>query len=320
MTAPVPACTVQPWPIDPTCLPKIPGLDLSGLYPGFVPGPDAYPGEGDGSAAPVDVAGWLPNADRPFALGDINPVADPIVVTRLHEAIRASIGVLSALLGHRYVVRCVTVRPCSPGRSSIAPYVGITTGGGWWVAYIDGAGNWQNYDPCTPAGACDPTGRGAVHLPRRLGPILRVVGVEVDGLPLDPTTWRLEGDVLYRSTGGAWPSQDITVPLGSPGTWAVTYLAGTPPPAGTAQHVATLAREFFALCGDDPDYECRLPSDWVTVSREGVTVSRENVAAMITARKTGLPEVDLWLTAHNPHGLREPVRVTGPADLLRRIV
>lgn len=323
MTAPPIACGVLPWPIAAECLPQVPGVSVAGLYPGFTPGPTAFPGEGaitdDGTA--VDPFALDP--DRPFALGAANPGADPIAVARLRESIRAAVATLSALLGHMYVVRCATIRPCVSTPTSFRSAIGRTfaANGGWWIAYQDSAGAWHNYDPCS-AGRCDPLGRGAVELPQRWGPVRAVRRVEVDGAVIDPSGYTLEHvagrDVLYRTGadgcgGGAWPTQDLGLPLGCPGTWAVTIEAGTPPPPGTALMVATLAREMFALCVDGSD--CRIPRGWVSVSRDGVSVERIDAAAMIANRLTGLPEVDSWVSAHNPTRRAFPVTVGGPGTL-----
>ena len=318
MTSPAPiVCGVDPWPVLVSCLPPLfdppEGDGIGGLYPGFIPGPTAFPGEGV-----LDGAGG-----DGFTLGSPRDDADPGDVLRLRVAIRAAVATLSALLGHRYVVRCVTVRPCSSGpRAGGLGGPRPTGDGGWWIAYQDGNGGWHNFDPCT-AGRCDPLGRGAVELPTRWGTVREVTRVEVDGAVIANTGYALESvrgrAILYRTgvdgCGGAWPTQDLGLPLGCPGTWAATLKAGTPPPPGTALHVSTLATEFYNLCGDAEDTDCRIPRDWVSVSRDGVTVSRVDPSVMLAQRLTGLAEVDAWIRAHNPHRLVSPVTVAGPGTL-----
>lgn len=158
-----------------------------------------------------------------------------------------------------------------------------------------------------------PDGGRVVRLP---GPVAEVVEVRIgdEALPVDG--WRLEGDRLYR-VGAAWltavavafsgwPPQNLDRPLPEPGTWSVTYLQGLPVPAGVDRLTGLLAKEFIAACTGAG--KCRLPRTLVGTTARGVVHSFDP-AKILAAGKTGIPEIDLWLSAVNPRGLAEPPRV-----------
>jgi hypothetical protein len=151
---------------------------------------------------------------------------------------------------------------------------------------------------CGCVGRCNLSGPGSVHLP---GPAQEVIAVIAAGVLLDEDQYVLEGDVLYRTGDAAvWPNQDLGRPLGEPNTWSVEYLRGLPVPSGVDRLTGLLANEFLAACTGG---KCRLPRSVTRVSRQGVTYEVFNPNTIYAARKTGLPEVDLWLSAVNPVGL-----------------
>lgn len=149
-----------------------------------------------------------------------------------------------------------------------------------------------------PHRGCCPTTGAWVTLP---GPVAAVVSVDVAGVPIDPSSWALEGDRLYRTGGHAWPSQNWDRPAGEPGTWSVTYLRGLPVPAGVDKLTGLLAKEFVAACEGG---KCRLPRTVVSTTQRGVTHSFDP-ARILAAGKTGIPEIDSWLAAVNPHRIAE---------------
>lgn len=153
-------------------------------------------------------------------------------------------------------------------------------------------GRWVNY-PCGCPTRCRQAGPRTVHLP---GPVAEIITVTIGAEELDYDDYALEGDLLYRK-GTEWPNQDYNRPLGEVGTWSVTYLKGIPVPEGVGSFVGQLAREFLAACSGD---SCRIPRNVVVVSNRGVT--RQFDPSRIYAQgKTGLSEIDLWLSAVNPH-------------------
>lgn len=218
----------------------------------------------------------------------------------LSAAVDTAIGVLWALTGRRFGLRTVVARPCA------RPAEGLTVAqvGPWMVPVLD-AGVWRNIACGT--NACTRGDGSTVLLP---GPVHEVAGVAVDGVKIDPDSYRVEGDWLYRTDGAAWPAQHLTVPLGGPGTWSVTYRQGTPPPAGAGLAVGMLSGEFLNAA-INPD-KCTLPRRVTQVTRQGVTMQMADPQDIINSGSTGLPEVDMWVRAHNPHRLSSPSAVWSP--------
>jgi hypothetical protein len=212
----------------------------------------------------------------------------------LESAKALATQVLWALSGRQFCLIETTVRPCPepypPGilRRPVAPssYEVFS----WWD-YAWGAVG------CGCVGRCIRTGPGAVHLP---GPVHTVLDVTIDGDPLSEDEWVVEGDTLYRTGAAWWPSQDMSRPASEVGTWQVTYLRGQAPPPETAKLAGLLTAEFYQACTGG---KCRLPRSVAEVSRQGVTHRIVNPTDIYSTGKTGIPEIDLWLSAINPHRL-----------------
>lgn len=204
--------------------------------------------------------------------------------------------VLWALSGRQYGVWRELVRPCPepyPTGYQRLPYLG-----GYDVY------RWSEYDGwmawgCGCLGTCIRTGPGAVHLP---GPVREITEVTIDGAVIGDTEYVLEGDTLYRTGASWWPRQDLSKPSTEEGTWTVEYLRGITPPDGTGKLVALLATEFYNACTGG---KCRLPRTVSEVSRQGVSHRMVNPNDIYASGKTGIPEIDLWLSAVNPHHLAE---------------
>lgn len=213
----------------------------------------------------------------------------------LPDAVDAAIVVLWALTGRQFGVCETVARPC-PRPAEGGPWFWAQ----WMVPLLED-GRWRNYS-CVPSTRCSRIGESTVLLP---GPVHHITKVTVDGADIDPDSWAVEGNWLIRATG-TWPSQNLSAPPGTPGTWTVTYGRGIEPPAGAGRHVARLAREFLLSCTDPG--KCALPRNTTQIQRQGVTVQMADPQAIIDAGGTGIPEIDLWVRAINPHRL--------PADSL----
>lgn len=212
---------------------------------------------------------------------------------RRNNAEDIAVHVLWALSGRQFGACETTARPCPAPFGSypdLSPYV-LTFDAGRWM-------NW----PCGCIGGCSVAGPRVVHLP---GPVASIAAVTIDGAVLDKSGYQLEGNALYRK-GGVWPRQELSRPLGEPGTWSVTYALGNPVPPGVDKLVGQLAREFVAVCDDEDS--CRLPRTLVATSRRGVS-HQFDPSKILAAGKTGLTEVDLWLSAVNPHSLQQAPEV-----------
>ena len=239
-------------------------------------------------------------------LPDLDETATDQERVQLQEAIDTAVMVLWALTGRTYAVEDVIARPCPRLADSeeIAQW-----GTGWGLTHgfvpllIDG--RWQNWTGC--GSDCTPEGKGVVRLP---GPVAAVQEVRVDGVLIDPASYVLEGDLLYRTHGGEWPAQERSLPLGEPGTWSVAYQRGIAPPAGAAGMVGTLALEFWNMCQGTG--QCRLPNRWQSIQRAGVSIQRADPTDILAQGYTGLPEVDAWIRALNPHNITQPTRLVTP--------
>lgn len=226
-------------------------------------------------------------------------VAEPDIAQQ-EDAEDLAVQVLWALSGRQFGVCPVKVRPCPPGCGSIYDLTPDPP----LLAIWDGA-NWRNI-ACGCGRRCSWVAPNVVHLGLRVQlPIQSVEAVVIDGIELDPSEYALEGDLLYRVNGN-WPAQDLTKPLDSEGTWAVTFLRGYPPPAGTGKLVALLAKEFLAACAGG---KCRIPRRVRQVSRQGVTYDMADPVDILANGKTGIPEIDLWLASVNPKAMAAPPTV-----------
>ena len=142
-------------------------------------------------------------------------------------------------------------------------------------------GEWYNVDP---------SGRGwctGVWLP---GPIFEILSVEgEDGEPLRWAATEYGCDVI-----------------GSP--VRVRYMRGRVVPPTAARMVGRLASQMYLQCTGRP---CQLPARTSSVTRQGVSVQMADPMDIINAGGTGLPDVDMWIRAHNPHHLSAPSEVIG---------
>lgn len=144
------------------------------------------------------------------------------------------------------------------------------------------------------------------------GPVLSISAIRVDGVTLDPAAYTIvDWTEVIRLDGQPWPSWgsmfDTTPHL------EIDYSYGQAPPQMGRIAAAALARELvLALAGSDA---CRLDRRVTSIVREGVSedmaLGLPGIAESLRDGQTGIPEVDLFVHAHNPHGLRRPARFLG---------
>lgn len=235
-----------------------------------------------------------------------------------------AVGLLDVLTGQQFSQCPVKVRPCGRAcgwRGGYMTYpVGSMSASGlgapWMVPYIGAGGVWRN---CACAGACSCRARCEAYLP---GPIADLVEVKVDGLVIDPALYRLDyanGPVLVRLDGECWPEcQNLDLTDDEPDTWSVTYRPGVPLPRMGELAAGKLACEYARACAGDAG--CALPSQLVSMSRNGIEVQVADPATLLENGLTGIPDVDLFVKAVNParltrrprvlsHDVRDPRRV-----------
>lgn len=143
-------------------------------------------------------------------------------------------------------------------------------------------------------------------------PITGITSVYVDGVLLDPSTYRVDDDrYLVRIDGEGWPCcQDLTAdPTADPNTFQVVYDYGIAPPQSGVEAARVLACELYQGCtGGD----CRLPQRVTSVTRQGVTMVMLDPFDFLENGKVGIYAVDLFLRTYNPHGRRRSAFVASP--------
>lgn len=131
--------------------------------------------------------------------------------------------------------------------------------------------------------------------------------------------WVNDGNQLVRTDGKPWPvCQDMTAavqpseqhPHSALGSFAVEYWRGNPVPPGGRRAVSILACEYWKACNGDNT--CRLPQHVQSVTREGVSYDMVDTTDYTSQGRTGLADVDSWISAVNPRGHRSPAGVWTP--------
>ncbi len=104
-------------------------------------------------------------------------------------------------------------------------------------------------------------------------PNVVVESVDVDGTPLvNPGAWRQDNYHLVFVDGTPMPTtQDLSLTLGSVGTWSINYSYGVEPPAEVLAACAELVSELCKMCSQSDD--CAIPSNAVQVDLPGMRLS-----------------------------------------------
>lgn len=225
-------------------------------------------------------------------------------------------SILHALSGRQFGACPVTIRPCGPRDNPSGGWMaypvttdGAYTGMGWPASLLSPYvldGVWHN---CACAGACCCRATAEAWLP---GPVDSVTEVRVDGVILDPSTYRVDNDTwLVRTDGGRWPEcQDLdTSDPAAAGTFFVTYLRGKALPLAGTLAAGQLACEYAKACSGA---DCRLPAQLTSLARQGVEITLPDTTALLNAGLTGVADVDLWLRSVNPDCKTHRSRVYSP--------
>ncbi|CAL9613544.1 hypothetical protein SUDANB1_05677 [Streptomyces sp. enrichment culture] len=223
--------------------------------------------------------------------------------------------VLWALSGRRVGPSCpYVVRPCRKA---------CLDGYGWFIDRRPGAdglypyivdGQWYNASPCGCTSDCSCTELCEIYLP---GPVYDIVSVQQGELtlPNDGTSYRVDnGNTLVRVDGGCWPDcQTMTAAPGTPGSFTVTYRVGLPLDELALNALSAYVCHLAKSCGNG-GCGCRLQQsrNLSRVSRQGVDLEFGDPTTAYSELRTGIPEVDLWLTVVNPYRQTSPSRVWSP--------
>lgn len=225
------------------------------------------------------------------------PIRWPCDITDVDEALldlaqESAQSILWGLSGRRYGV-CVTTEsyrvpchaPCVPAYRDFGPGVEWRLGG--WD-------NWRSQ---------------CCRLPLDQRPVRAILSVEVDGEVLDPGVYALERDSAWRADE-CWPCiDDCDAPV-----ITVTYAYGIDPPAIAELAMGELACEILAgIEGRD----CQLPSNAISITRQGVTVDLGDAQTLFEQGRIGLPLSDAFLRMANPNRLVSRSTIHSP-DLARR--
>lgn len=225
---------------------------------------------------------------------------------------------LAALTAYRIGTCPIIVRPCALGCMPAGTWMDAVVNGGntgtlplqtigrTFTPHMQGT-DWVNSCGCGSADDCNCGPLSEVILP---GPVGDIVQVTIDGVVLDPSTYRVDnGSRLVRQDGQRWPScQNMSLPAGAEGTFTVEYYRGAAPNEITRYAAGVLAAEFYTACTTTTG-KCRLPRNTVNVIRNGVTMElNPNMMESIASWFEVAPVIEMF----NPNRLKSAPRVLSP--------
>lgn len=226
------------------------------------------------------VAAWITRTDLPAGL--------PGGEVELDAAAAAASAVLFALSGRRWAghaTRTIEIRP------SVSRYQDASAT--WLAVPVICAGEVRNHTGCERP--------PAIRLPD--SPVRAITEVTVDGQVRAPATYRLIGNRYLEDAWDGWAVCGCSAPM------TVTYDYGAEPPAPGRAAAVRLAAELARLAAGE---STALPGYVKQRVRQGETITYVDAATLFKDGKTGLGDVDLWLAAANPAGLRRPARAWSP--------
>lgn len=200
--------------------------------------------------------------------------------------------------GRQFGLCEATIRPCrqdcTAGYSTYNGRGGVYDGGAPFTPALIG-GQWYNIG-CGQCG--DQCGCSASRSLVFEKPVYEVSEIEIDGAVLDPAAYRVDNyRYLVRQDGGEWPyCQDMSLPLGQEGTWAITVQIGSPVPRGGQVAAGKMACELAKAATGASN--CELPQRWQTISRQGVTINAAiDLFEGLDEGKTGVWLIDSWVAS-----------------------
>lgn len=213
--------------------------------------------------------------------------------------------ILWGATGREFGLCEVTVRPCGRSRcgDDLWNFFGWSWGSGTWTPYTF-QGQWFNC-MCPGVCCCDP--RCQIRLAEDVDSIIEVL---IDGIAVDPDTYRVDDKHwLVRTGGECWPEcSDMNT---QEATFQVTYMRGNPVPPALLTAAAILADEWAKACvGAD----CRLSNKVTSIARNGIQIDMGNPEALLEDGMTGIWEVDTVINAINPHRRKQRGRVYAPGQ------
>lgn len=243
-----------------------------------------------------------PCATYPYTvLCDIPTGASPAVTG---VALQAATDFLYLATAQRFEYCQITLRPCRddcfPNNSGNLFYGYPQWWGDQWPFPMKIGANWVNLacGYCTDGCSCATISQ--VTLP---GPIREVVQVLVDGVVLVPgVDYRVDNyRSLVRLGGAQWPAcNNYNLADTEVGTWSVTVVYGEALPALGEIAMGQLFCSFLAgLLGED----CEIPANVIDITRQGVSMSFNDINEVLETGLTDLNWVDRFITTYNPNKL-----------------
>jgi hypothetical protein len=247
-------------------------------------------------------------------LAEIGEQTNPPDAAELEPYALMASELLYEMSARQFSGECETeVRPCRLGCGCWGDSWGILDTSWYWgygaIGFGYGWGWWDNN-----GGAC---GCGCDERLRLSGyPVTSITEVRIGDEVIDPSGYQLQEERFLQRlwdtdtdppTPRFWPTcQNMSLPLGQPGTWSVTYKWGSPPPELGRQAATEMGWQLW-LAQHNPG-DCQLSSGVTKVTRQGVTIERilplfgRDANGRLQA--TGLVVTDSFLAAYNPNGLR----------------
>lgn len=229
-------------------------------------------------------------------VGDLT--AEEVAVTGV--ALAAASEILYHLTAQRFDGCEITLRPCRSGCLD-SSFLGT-----WWEYRTyprpyryDGA--WYNLACGMCSGGCSCVAFDETTLP---GVVSSVTQVKLNGTVLTPNVdYRLDDYRKLVRLNGLWPyCQNLLAADTEDDTWSVTAVFGEPLPVIGKMAVGELALEIvrYLTCSD----ECQLPNGVVDVSRQGISMTIQNVGELFNTGFINLRMCDLFIKTANPHHLQ----------------
>lgn len=222
------------------------------------------------------------------------------------QAVLAATDLLYLATAQRFGGCEVTLRPCRDncyntqlGQSGYGYPQWWDSGYPWPVNM--GGGVWINMACGMCGDGCSCATVSQVTLP---GPVQSITQVLVDGVVLTPDVDYRVDDYrkLVRLGGAQWPlCNNYNLADTEVGTWSVTAVYGEPFPEGLGKiAMGQLICEFvnFLTSG-----ECGLPENITELTRQGISMSFNDVNEVLETGFTGLKWVDQFIRRYNPNGL-----------------
>lgn len=222
---------------------------------------------------------------------------------QVQYAVETATFILWALSGRSLGCCELTVRPCRRPCDDVGgndPWPNPKLIDGEWV----NLGCRKCAQPCACAEVCE------LRLPH--APVCSIEEVIANGEVLSDENYRLEdSEWIVLTNGICFPDcQDMSAPLGDPGTWGIKYTRGIPVPTAGRRAAGKLACEIIKACEGAKD--CCLPERTKSVTRQGISFALLDPMDFFDRGRTGLYEVDSFLAAVNPLGRIQGARILSP--------